>query len=202
MQKANINFILSLYQSLRRGLSDWIDYLHNYGIIVIHSFIWFARANEDESINHPAPSPPPGPRSTHDHFAMHCHPSPFIRLRVRFATSVIRKIFYVSQQPDNWQLNRWLSDKNTLSKDWMKINVQFRASVGLHLCVIFKCVRWAVCGVRYTDCGQELPFAINASRVTTIQKFPWNKNVREGLLVDLLEWYCRSIVNGKREIGF
>lgn len=53
MQKANINFILSLYQSLRRGLSDWIDYLHNYGIIVIHSFIWFARANEDESINHP-----------------------------------------------------------------------------------------------------------------------------------------------------
>lgn len=59
MQKANINFILSLYQSLRRGLSDWIDYLHNYGIIVIHSFIWFARANEDESINHPAPSPPP-----------------------------------------------------------------------------------------------------------------------------------------------
>lgn len=61
MQKANINFILSLYQSLRRGLSDWIDYLHNYGIIVIHSFIWFARANEDESINHPAPSPPPRP---------------------------------------------------------------------------------------------------------------------------------------------
>lgn len=57
MQKANINFILSLYQSLRRGLSDWIDYLHNYGIIVIHSFIWFARANEDESINHPPSSP-------------------------------------------------------------------------------------------------------------------------------------------------